>query len=527
MKRAPLAFLALALGLAGWFIASSAPVFDEPAHLASGYSVLRTGRYRNEVMIHPPFAEAWAALPLLVLPLEDFFSHPDYADWRIFHHADRFLYRNRMPAARILGAARAFNLLTWLPLVFAVLILWSRRIGGELAAVSAAGAAALTPALLSNFSLATADAAPAALWFASFWLLRESTLSSRRGETLAAAAGVCAGLAAASKFNMILLMPTALALLALQVRGDGRRCARLAALFCLCSSAALALVYRVTYLPLYFQDLAAALSELKGGRASFLFGRHLSTGHWAYFPTALLVKTPIPVLALCFAGCFFKTREAFWIFIPPAVYLAAAMACPTQIGIRHLLPVIPFMLLLAGLGAAELCSRKRGKTLVLALGLWAGVSVGASSPHLLAYFNEAVGGPARGYRVLVDSNLDWGQALPDLGRYLRREGSPTIFLSYFGTADPAAYGIRYVPVLFPPHVDRPGNAEGWDASGRVLFAVSATNLQGVYFSDPGLLGWLKSRKPVRTFGYSIFLYDLADDAQGQALLVRLLADPRA
>ena len=70
-------------------------------------------------------------------------------------------------------------------------------------------------------------------------------------------------------------------------------------------------------------------------------------------------------------------------------------------------------------------------------------------PHYLAYFSPVVGGPEQGYRHLVDSSLDWGQDLPGLQKWLiahRQPGEP-VYLSYFGTADPARYGINAIALL--------------------------------------------------------------------------------
>jgi len=305
-----------------------------------------------------------------------------------------------------------------------------------------------------------------------------------------------------------------------------------AAVFCGCAAAALAIVYRWTHLPLYWEGLRETMTQLEGGRASFLWGRYSTTGLWPYFPVTLLVKTPIPILILASVGTVWwlrkvgrkgRRRESLWIFGPFLGYLAAALACRTQIGVRHILPVMPFLLMLAGLGVSALWSRPRSGLALLLLGVWAVVSVGRVGPHQLAYFNELVGGPDQGYRILADSSLDWGQDLKGLARVLREMGNPTVFLSYFGTADPAAYGMRYIPVLCSPHVDRPGNAPGPKARERVLLAVSATNLQGVYFTDHDLLGWLKTRQPLKVVGYSIFLYDLTEDQEGQERLARLVA----
>jgi len=537
---APSLAVAAAALLAAWvlgfgFIASAAPTFDEPAYLGSGYSALRTGDFRVLGRYCPPFGKMWSALPLLLLGPQDFVSSPDWREARPYHYGDLFLYHNTVPAERLLGAARAFDLLTWTALLFATLFLWGRRLGGEIAGAAAVAAAALCPVLLSNFSLATADAAPTALWFLTFFLLDES-FAAGPATALTVAAGACAGLAAAAKFSMCVVPPLALALAAADQRlraRPWREIARGSLAFAAPALLVLAAVYHVSGLPQYWRGLGAMSDMLTGGGyTSFLFGRYGVQGSWLYFPAAFLVKTPVALLALGALGAAawareFRAgrlrRETLWVWGPAAVYAAAAGSSTMNVGVRHILPIIPAFLLIAGFGAADVWRRRRGKTAVLLFGVWAAASVLGSAPHLLAYFNELVGGPARGYLCLADSNLDWGQDLRGLARYLRARGDPPVYLSYFGTADPGAEGVRYVPVACSPHVERPGDPVDPAAQGRALFAISATNLQGVYFADHGVFEWLKSRRPVAAFGYSIFLYDLGGDADGRRRLARLLA----
>ena len=60
-------------------------------------------------------------------------------------------------------------------------------------------------------------------------------------------------------------------------------------------------------------------------------------------------------------------------------------------------------------------------------------------PNYLAYFNEAAGGPSRGWRWLVDSNIDWGQDLPLLAKWQREHPDRPVHLKYFGTVEPELY----------------------------------------------------------------------------------------
>ena len=143
---------------------------------------------------------------------------------------------------------------------------------------------------------------------------------------------------------------------------------------------------------------------------------------------------------------------------------------------------------------------------MLAAAAWYGVSVARVHPHYLAYFNEAAGGPANGYRLLVDSSLDWGQDLAGLRDWLSAHGIARAKLSYFGTADPE---YHRVPVdLLPGYMlPRPRTTIYEVVPGDVV-AVSATNLQEVYV-DPEvrpLMALLRARAPIGQVGYSILVY---------------------
>jgi hypothetical protein len=302
---------------------------------------------------------------------------------------------------------------------------------------------------------------------------------------------------------------------------------------------ALALVYRFESVGLYADGLRATLTRIDDGRSSFFHGRHSNSGWLAYFPAALLVKTPIPMLAFAGLGLWLWLRAPdparLWVAGPAAAYFLAALLSKTQIGIRHILPVFPFLILMgadaaawlwrSGAGAAGgtrvwLQRAKRGA--VLGMAAWLAVSVGRGHPHHLAYFNEAVGGPSAGHRWFVDSNLDWGQGLKDLGRILEARGRPPVYLCYFGVADPSYYGIRYTPLAFIDNVER---REGLAEPGKgdpVLLAVSATNLRATYYSRKDLFAWLESREPAAIAGHSIFLYDLTRDEDGIRRLASLL-----
>ena len=75
---------------------------------------------------------------------------------------------------------------------------------------------------------------------------------------------------------------------------------------------------------------------------------------------------------------------------------------------------------------------------VLVLGI---AEYAAAYPNTLAFFNAFAGGGRNGFRYLADSNVDWGQDLKPLKKWMDANGVQHINLAYFGTAVPKYYGI--------------------------------------------------------------------------------------
>lgn len=251
-------------------------------------------------------------------------------------------------------------------------------------------------------------------------------------------------------------------------------------------------------------------------RPAFLMGEHAETGWRHYFLVTFALKTPLPLILLGLAAVVLAFRGRGdgrchgFVWIPFTLYFLMALSRTINIGHRHLLPVYPFLFVAASRAAATLWDLPRGRTVArAALGLllgWYAAGTLRVHPHYLAYFNEVAGGPASGYKYLVDSNLDWGQDLIGLRQYMEKNAVPRLKLLYFGTADPGYYGIACdrLPGYQPPPPStlvrevRPGD----------LVAVSATHLQGVYL-DPEvrvLTDQLRARRPIAVIGYTIFIY---------------------
>ena len=179
-------------------------------------------------------------------------------------------------------------------------------------------------------------------------------------------------------------------------------------------------------------------------RLSFFMGKRSIEGFPAYFPTALLIKTPLGLLILFLLALANRRRIAPGygaLFIFPTLYFAYTLSAKINIGHRYLLPIYPFLLLyLGGAFKTESLARK-------AIGSLAAASLMISSfwihPDPLTYFNLLVGGPRGGIAWLGDSSLDWGQDLSRLPQWMVENGVKKVKLGYFGTALPEAYGIEF------------------------------------------------------------------------------------
>jgi hypothetical protein len=233
-------------------------------------------------------------------------------------------------------------------------------------------------------------------------------------------------------------------------------------------------------------------------RGAFLNGHYALYGWRSFFPYTVLVKTPLPYFVLWGLAGFALRRHwrrywPLWALI--AVYGGALIFSKINIGHRHFLAVYPPLFILAGAAATLAGAARRAAAACL---VFIAVEVGCHFPNYLAYFNVVAGGTAHAYRHLVDSSLDWGQDLPAINPYLTAHHlAGPVYLSYFGTGSPAAYGVR-AQVMYS--LEKPmkyftfPDAEARDAIGRLLreqpaFDSVASGSQG------GMTGVMLLEKP--------------------------------
>ncbi|KPI27248.1 hypothetical protein OV320_5296 [Actinobacteria bacterium OV320] len=229
----------------------------------------------------------------------------------------------------------------------------------------------------------------------------------------------------------------------------------------------------------------------------FLFGHRYSGARWYYLPVALVVKTPLGMLALWTAGAVAmagmrRLRPAApYVLVPAAVLLASAMTGARDLGTRYAVFLPMFLAVAAG---CVLTVRRRWAPVVVgALTVFVAVSSLRTYPCYLPYSNEAFGGPARTHLRLHDSNVDWGQDLGRLADRLHtRYRGERVWLVYKGSGVPAYYGIE----ASDPRRVPPGQVHG-------LLVVSDS---AVAEARDGLAVLLRSSRPVDEVGDSITLY---------------------
>jgi tetratricopeptide (TPR) repeat protein len=250
---------------------------------------------------------------------------------------------------------------------------------------------------------------------------------------------------------------------------------------------------------------------------SFLLGKIYPHGVWFYFPVAFSIKSSLSFLILLSLAIWAIAarrlaawREILFLTIPPIFHLIIAMSSGMNIGVRHILPLYVFLSVLIGGAAWKLIEHNRRWAYVIAaLLIFQAISTSRSYPAYLAYANELWGGPSRTYKLLSDSNSDWGQQLKDVKRYLDQRGIKDCWFIYFGegVVDANYYGIpcKPLPTTDSLWVGEPANAAPV-IDGTVL--ISAGDLSGFEFGPESLNPYeqFRSLRPVDVIDYGVFVY---------------------
>ena len=498
---------------------------DEPAHIACGMQWLDQGIYTYEAQ-HPPLTRVMVALlPYLAGVHGNRQGDMTFEGNTILYGGGAGQYDWRLALSRA-GNLPFFWLACWM------VFLWGRRILGTSAAVVAVLIFSMIPTLLAHAGLSTTDMGVTACLLAAMYA--SLRLVEQPGVKTMAWFGLALGLMVLSKFSALVYYPASMAL-ALGVWywlrrpriGDfARQLARL--LPWIAASAVLAFFliwagYRFSFgknvylpFPAPFPELFAGIQEVSqhntGGHLSYLLGDLRMDGWWYFFPVLMAVKLPLALLGLMAIGLWKRPKSlangwSFGIALAiPLAMLAIAMAANINIGIRHILPMFPFLAIIAAAGAMWLAKAKQSWahwTLAIAL-FWLCATSLAAHPDYLAYFNAIAGDHPE--RIVVDSDLDWGQDIKRLGERLKELNAPSVAFTPTITISLASHG-------FPVHVRSAPDAPepGWNAVQMTQWKLYRLGLQ---MHDPTAQTWPDLIPPTERIGKSILLYYIPPQPNG-------------
>jgi hypothetical protein len=475
-------------------------VYDEFDNLAYGYKILIEG---------PSVPRSGQRMPLLAL--NALACRDDGC---------RRAGLDESEAARLAARAPA---MAFALLLAAAAGAWARELYGPRAGLVALTLSAFDPTLLAHGKQVTTDVAAAFFVLASAWALWRLARDRGRPRLNLALCAVAATGGLLSKYTNLLLLPV-LGILLLRRRAAAKAGARrrvfeglVFVLFVLFFLNA-AYLFRGTFqradryewksqalgflqtlplplpLPRVFVmglDFSAYVQEQPdvGRGNNYVLGRLSTEGTWYAFPLMVLLKTPLGALALLALALARGPRGedarfdlAFLLLPAGAFLLAFSLLVAPQLGIRYLLPALPFLTVCAASAASPAA---RAKGLVTAgLVAWSVASTLSYHPHYMSFFNELIGRRVNAYRYLADSNLDWEDRSRDIARFRRRHPEMRLIV------EPEA-----------------------PASGYVL--VGANRLVGVY--EPERYRWLRENfTPVGHVGYSYLLFEVTPERLEEA-----------
>jgi hypothetical protein len=446
---------------------------DEAAHIAAGLLKVREGRL-DVYATQAPLMEALIAVPLVAT------GHRVPETWRQYGNrpwvaGHLLLYRAGYDAQRILRLARLPAIALFLALCFAVYWFVRDTTGSDGAALAAFALTGFCPTLLAHGRLATVDMGVTFFAFVATALLLRLLRAPSRG--MAVATGVALAGALATKVSGALLVPFFLIVIVIWFVKEKTLPSALwiAALTSIVVFMAIYLLLARSFDPAL--PFRAYLSEVRAVREfyvanplpQFLLGEFSQKGWPHYYLVAFAVKTPLAALALIVLGLVRTRRfEAIVCITFVALFLIVSAFSSLNLGIRHVLPIYPFLYAACAISLSDASRNMRiaAGVLVAAQALTAVIAY----PSYLSYFNPLIGSPRNADRVLIDSNLDWGQDLRRLGQWARANDIEVIRVHYFGAGsveqELGKLGIRW-PAPRPEPLPK-----GWFAVSRHFYRLS-------------------------------------------------------
>lgn len=532
---------------------------DEFYHVPAGFYHLTAGEFGINTE-HPPLVKMLSALPLLFVGVEAPRPRYDAATeprerteetlalfWRA--NTARFesvSFWSRVPVVLITLA------LGWLIYVYA------RRLFGRRAALLALLLYCFEPAMLAHGRVIQTDVAAAFSYLLFFYALHSywRVPTTRRALGL----GGALGLALATKFSLVILVPLmALAALLMFVAAPRRGWSRSRVALQMGAGALVALlvvnaVYYFRSPPPLAGDLAYVARHTPGAAgelaayaralskvvpSQFLFGLyqvwvHNRNGHLAsvlgrygyegwllYFPVAFALKTTVPFLLISMAALvwaargLYRGRERRMLLLlgPIALYTVFAMSSRINIGVRHIIPIFPFLFIAGGALLERMLSSGRRRRVLVAAALvcWVVFEAARAYPHYVPYMNQLAWRRPHWY-YLTDSNVEWGDDARELALYLRARGETRVTAALLDGVSFNEHSVPYVRTLDHYGVEQLNLVSADEAPPETRYvAVGASYLNGAFLLAVPVPHRLKvleyrGRTPEAVFGNSIYLY---------------------
>lgn len=511
-------------------ILNEAPTADEPPHILSGYAALKFGRDYIDPE-HPLLAKVASSVPLIFQDLKFDKNDPGYLEQAedlnigsMFAASRRFLNYFRNDPDSILFSSR-------IPMIFltiffgAIVFLFTRKLFGDLAAILATAFYATEPLILAHGPLVNTDIAGAGFILASVFALHLYLEKQSVKRLVFLILAVSAALL--SKYSTFVIFLFIVFLMGVfYLRRPIRAWTHIlymiiGVLVCitlfygLISFRTLGLVGFSPYQ--YFKGLLIVQYELAHDtRFSYLLGESYYGSRLYYFPILLFAKTQLVLLlgsvlsiALIIAKKLrLSLSNLVLLFVTPAMFFALALTTKFNIGVRHIMPIYPFMIILTAAAIAALVRMVLAKFdkrtsliiaasllfLVLGARVWSAFS---TFPGYLSYYNIAFGGTNNGWKVADDSNYDWGQDVKRLADYAEKNNIRSIaFDNYTGTYAAEYYNIP-VTSISPKDTEYKG------------YLALSTSVITFHEDREDNYSWvIDNYQPVARAGYSIFIYKI-------------------
>ena len=495
-------------------IRKNSPAIDEPHHITMGYVFLKKGKF-NLNMSNPPLINQILAAPLFLLNLEfpgKFWSK--IKDLPIStipttQLAVDLIFYNTQPAEKILLVCRLAALS--LSCLLALLIYaWTRQCWGDAAALASVFLYTTCPSIVAHSGLAMIDLgaglflflAIASLWRMLHYPSRWSVLGT----------GLAFGFILAAKVSGIFVFPFAAAILLAHRYKNPSWDVPLKSLLAvvLIASAFLVLDYFIVELPRYLTSLRWIFGNaIKRGWSNYLFGHKSPDGWIYYFVVNFLFKMPPASIALMALGSYwaYRTKNGYFLLIPVVMYFALASTSKVQLGIRHLLPIFPFLFMMGGLALGRLLQNPKTRWIGSLAILTLLIERVSTYPNDLAYLSPLAGGPSAGWRLIQDS--DYGQNFKRLGDYLSKRPGTEVVLSSNQTAPAEYYGIHAQNYFSNQRYGRRPFRLNSLAPLREILAVDTS----VLLNMPEKFNSLKNKKIADKIGQTVFIYDITQDEE--------------